>query len=120
MQTTYRFLSAAYVAACIVCGLFYLIVGFGKAIVGQYALLLLAAAIVLAVSLVRNHGRASGLAKAIIVLIIVSQIPIMACWVYWYLGIRATLALLAHSAFCIIGIAYLVLAPAAAVELGMC
>ena len=109
MQTTCKALSAAYVAACVVCGLFYLIVGFGKAIVGQYALVLLAATIVLTVSLIRNHGRASGLAKTIIVMIIISQMPIMACWVIWYPGVRV-LALLIHSAFCILGIGCLVLA----------
>ncbi|MBD5168517.1 MAG: hypothetical protein HDT20_00055 [Oscillibacter sp.] len=109
MQTTCKALSAAYVAACVVCGLFYLIVGFGKAIVGQYALVLLAATIVLTVSLIRNHGRVSGLAKTIIVMIIISQMPIMACWVIWYPGVRV-LALLIHSAFCILGIGCLVLA----------
>ena len=119
MKTNYKALAAAYVAACIVCGLFYLIVSFGKAIVGQYALLLLAATIVLAVSLVRNHGKASGLAKAIIVMIIISQAPIMVCWGYWYPGV-ALLAISIHSVFCMIGIAYLVLAPAAAVNPEMC
>lgn len=119
MKTAYKSLAAAYVAACIACGLFYLIVSFGKAIVGQYALLLLAATIVLAVSLVRNHGRASGLAKTIIVMIIISQIPIMVCWGYWYPDV-ALLPLSIHSAFCFFGIAYLVLAPAAAVAPEMC
>ena len=119
MKTNYKALAAAYVAACVVCGLFYLFVSFGKAIVGQYALLLLAATIVLAVSLLRNHGRASGLAKAIIAMIIISQIPIMICWGYWYPGV-APLPLSIHCVFCVIGIAYLVLAPAAVVDPGMC
>lgn len=69
MQTTYKSLPAAYIGACIVCGLFYLMVDFGKAIVGQYALLLLAATIMLTVSFLRNHGRASGFAKAVIIML---------------------------------------------------
>ena len=109
MRTTCKALSAAYVAACVVCGLFYLIVGFGKAIVGQYALILLAATVILTFSLIRNRGNASGLAKAIIAMIIASQAPIMFCWVIWYPGVRV-LALLIHSAFCFLGIGCLVLA----------
>ena len=44
------------------------------------------------------------------VMIIDSQMPIMFCWVRFYLGARAVLALLIHSAFCILGRGCLVLA----------
>ena len=109
MKTFHRAITILFLAACTLFGLYYLVADFGKAIAGQYALVLLAASVMLSASLIRNRGWTSGLAKTILVMIILSQFPIMACWVVFFPLERALIALFIHSVFCLTGIGCLIL-----------
>lgn len=120
MKMSSKFATFIFAGACVACGLFYLIRDFGKAIVGQYALALLLAVAVLIISLVKNKGKSSGLAKAIGFMILLTQLPIMFCWAVWFPFETAAFAISAHVIFCIIGAVYLIFAQMTTVEPGMC
>lgn len=96
-----------FISVCILCGVFYLLSNFGKAIVNRFGLITLVASVILVIAAIRSEEDSSGVTKIIVTLIEIIQFPALYCWAWYDIRGLGYIGFSAHSVLLILGIVYL-------------